>query len=148
MDIWGLITAFFISQYWGWVLLIIAILLVIAEPIIGLYLLIGVAVLGLLAFLLNKYARIRDKRCNEAWNALSDYDKTIWEEIGIYNSDMQCFFYGKTVFDKRFAKEFSILDCFDKNSKITVPFPKENFFNGLHFSTKAKNMIKRRDNHV
>ncbi len=148
MDIWGLISAYLITQYWGWILLIIVILLVISEPIIGLYLLIAATVLGLLAFLSDKYARIRDKRCNEAWNALSDYDRTIWEGICIYEPEQQFFFYGKYVFDKRFAKEFSFLDCFDKNSKIEVPFPKHTFFNGIELSTKAKNMIKRRVNHI
>lgn len=130
MGIWGLILAFLISQYWGWALLILVILISITNPLIGLCLLVGAILFFLFLYLWEKFELKRNERCREAWAALPETEKQKWEKVSIeiISNFGNYWVRGEEAYWRRFNKYFGIIDAFSKEFKKEIPIPKKSSF--------------------
>ena len=143
MGIWDFISAFFISRYLGWVVLVILVLMAIVEPLLGLYLFIGVAMIALWVYLNYKYRHVRNVEEYKAWEALSEEERAIWMEIRMkddsgytYNTT------GRAAFEKRFEQVFSLRDFFKGRFEGKVPFPEFRELGEAVISNKGKKLLE------
>lgn len=136
------IIAYLLSKYWVWVLLIVLICIVIANPKTGLWILGFAIVFFLIVFLAAKVERAREVQSKKVWDALSEEEKAIWEEIYTMNPKGGfSYIRGKDVFDMYFKSEFTLFDAFDENFDRPVPFPKDSKLR-YEYSLKGKELLK------
>lgn len=145
MNIWDFILAYLISQYWGWILLLILICVGIANPGFGVFMLVFIAIMVLIFFLIYQRDNIRAKQFVEAWKSLSDDEKREWEKVRIdkkKNNGGWIHYSGQEAFYLVLKKNFSLVDCFRKQIKKFPEIPRKYYY-PAGFSD-----IDYKDNHV
>jgi len=109
----------------------VAICVIVAYPIVGLFLLLGVILLIACFYLWDVYCDIRIDRLNKAWNALPETKKDEWEKVYVKDNAFTKYEYwtnGIGAFRIRFCKEFGLFDAFSKEFKKEIPIPKKDSF--------------------
>lgn len=131
MNIWDFILAYLISQYWGWIVLLIIICLAIVYPGFGIFLLVLIAIVGLIFFLVLRRDNIRGKQSVEAWKSLSDDEKREWEKVRIdkgTNPSNTVYYSGWKSFELVFWENYTWADCFRKQIKEFPEIPRKYYY--------------------
>lgn len=135
--------AYLLSKYWGWVLVILLIIFAFSDLKVGLCILGGGIVFFIIVFLGAKEERVRKVQSKEVWDAMSEEEKAIWEEIYTMNPNGgNSYVNGKDAFDKKFKSEFTMVDSFEKKFDRKVPFPKDSMYWGYEYTPKGKELLK------
>ena len=131
MDIWGLISAFLISQYWGWILLILAIVICFTYPIFGLCMLALGVLIVLLIYVIDKFQAIKCRQVNKAWDLLPKDVKTDWQKVRLSRKNMigdMADYTGRSAFVQVFEENYSFWDYFRSQIKKFPEIPRSNYY--------------------